>query len=67
MKINMGKSDKTIRLILGIIVLVFGGWNISTVYGIVSLAVGILLIATSLTGKCPAYVPLGISTNKSSK
>jgi len=59
MNINMGKIDKTIRLALGIAVAVFGLYFQSW-WGLIALP----LLATSLTGRCPAYMPFGLSTCK---
>lgn len=56
---NVGKADKNIRILLGIITIILGlifkSW-----WGLI----GIPLIITALIGWCPAYLPLGISTNK---
>ena len=59
MEKNVGKADKNIRILLGIIAIILGlifkSW-----WGLI----GIPLIITALIGWCPAYLPLGISTNK---
>ena len=59
MKKNVGKVDKTIRIIVGIVILligiVAGSW-----WGII----GILPIITASIGWCPPYQLLGISTCK---
>lgn len=53
----MGKSDKSFRLVLGIIIIVLGIYFQSW-WG----AIGIIPIVTSLINWCPLYVPFGIST-----
>ena len=62
MKKNMGGFDKTFRLVAGVIILLIGliyeSW-----WGLI----GIIPIVTSLTGFCPFYVPLKISTLKAKK
>lgn len=62
MKINVGKTDKIIRLVLGIIAgalgIIFQTW-----WGLI----GIVLIGTALINWCPLYVPFGISTAKKLK
>lgn len=58
---NVGSTDKTIRLILGVVILALGLYFQSW-WGVV----GILPLATAFMGVCPAYLPLGISTCKTS-
>jgi DUF2892 family protein len=60
---NMGTADRVIRILaaIGIAMLYFTG-SIGGVLAIVLGVVGIVFLATSLVGFCPAYVPLGIST-----
>lgn len=60
MKCNVGKTDRMIRVVLGLIISAVGiayqsGWA----------AVGLLPILTAAVGFCPAHLPLGISTCKS--
>ena len=56
---NVGKADKNIRILLGIITILLG-FTFQSWWGLI----GIPLIITALIGWCPAYLPLGISTNK---
>lgn len=65
MKTNMGSQDKTIRIILAIIIAVlFFTKIISGTIAIVLLVVAGIFILTSLIGYCPLYSLLGISTCK---
>ena len=57
MKKNVGKIDKSVRLLLGITIVVLGYLNNSW-WG----AIGIIPIFTALIGWCPLYVPMGLST-----
>lgn len=57
MKKNMGKSDKSFRLVIGIAAVALGIYYQSW-WG----AVGIIPLATSFIGWCPAYAPFGFST-----
>ena len=57
MKANMGKADKTFRMILGTVIIVLGVYFKSW-WG----AVGIIPILTSFISWCPFYVPFGLST-----
>ena len=60
MKKNMGGMDKILRLVVGLIILLIG-YIYESWWGLI----GIIPIVTSLTGFCPFYVPLKISTLKS--
>ena len=59
MKKNVGSVDKTIRLILGVVVIALGLYFQSW-WGLI----GLPLLATSFLSFCPAYLPFGISTCK---
>lgn len=65
MKKNMGSSDKLIRLIVAIvlIVLYYNGILAGTL-GIIALILAFVLTITSLVSFCPLYALLGISTCK---
>ncbi|MQX38076.1 YgaP family membrane protein [Roseospira navarrensis] len=60
---NMGGMDRAIRLIVGI-ALIAGAFLIPALYpwGFI----GIVPVATALIGWCPAYVPFGFKTCKTS-
>jgi ABC-type antimicrobial peptide transport system permease subunit len=65
MKKNMGAADRTIRILLAIIVgyLIISG----QVGGTLAIILGIFTAAfviTGFIGWCPAYVPFGFSTKK---
>ncbi|WP_137223313.1 MULTISPECIES: DUF2892 domain-containing protein [Shewanella] len=62
MKCNIGKTDRIIRVILGVCVIAVGVYYQSW-WG----AVGIIPILTAAIGWCPAYVPFGISSCKTEK
>ncbi|MDO9512472.1 MAG: DUF2892 domain-containing protein [Bacteroidales bacterium] len=59
MQCNIGKTDKTIRIIVGIIIggagLYFNNW-----WGLL----GLIPIITAVSGFCPAYLPCKLSTAK---
>ncbi|HEU5358703.1 MAG TPA: DUF2892 domain-containing protein [Gemmatimonadales bacterium] len=65
MKKNMGTADRTIRILAAIAVgvLYFMG-KIGGTLAIVLGVIAVVFVVTSFIGKCPAYVPLGISTDK---
>ena len=64
---NVGKIDKTIRLLAGAALLLFSvfGLGISSVTGAIISAVGIILLLTGLINFCPLFKILGISSVKS--
>jgi len=65
MKKNMGTLDRTVRILIAIIlgILILTGkisGTLAWVLGIIS----VVFLLTSIIGWCPFYVPLGISTIK---
>ncbi|MFZ1908312.1 MAG: DUF2892 domain-containing protein [Burkholderiales bacterium] len=65
MKKNMGTLDRTIRIIVAIVIaaLYYTG-QISGTLAIVLGIVALVFVLTSLVGTCPAYLPFGLSTCK---
>jgi hypothetical protein len=59
MKCNVGKTDRTLRIIAGLAII---GWGVAT--GNIWGAIGVLPLLTGIIRWCPAYVPLKISTDK---
>lgn len=57
MKSNVGKTDKTVRIILGIIIAALG-YYYHTWWGLVAL----IPILTAFMGFCPLYKIVGINT-----
>ncbi|MBV2225488.1 MULTISPECIES: DUF2892 domain-containing protein [Sphingobacterium] len=63
MKTNMGPQDKTIRIIIAVIIAVlFFTKVISGTLAIVLLVVAGIFVLTSLIGFCPLYSLLGVNT-----
>ena len=65
MKKNMGTLDRSVRILIAIIlgILILTGkisGTLAWVLGIIS----VVFLLTSIIGWCPLYVPLGISTIK---
>ncbi len=56
---NIGERDQIIRLTLGIAITVVGA-SFKSWFG----AIGIIPILTAAIGRCPIYLPFGISTSK---
>ncbi len=68
MQKNMGRLDRTIRLIaaLAFLVLVIAGIVHGVVAGIL-ITLAVILVITTLIGFCPMYVPLKASTKEGDK
>jgi type IV secretory pathway TrbD component len=60
MKCNVGKTDRMLRITAGLMLIVGGlatqNWFIAVI--------GFVPLLTGIMRWCPAYVPLGISTEK---
>ena len=61
MKKNMGKIDKILRFIAGIVLISLVFIGPQTPWG----WLGLIPLLTSFVGFCPAYVPFKFSTKKS--
>jgi hypothetical protein len=67
MKKNMGTVDRTIRILLAVVVLVL--YLTGKITGQAAVILGIIalvFVLTSIIGFCPLYVPFKISTIKKS-
>ncbi len=60
---NMGKTDKTIRLVLALVAagLYFGG-IVPATFGLILLIVAVIFVVTSAISFCPLYAIFGIKT-----
>ena len=58
MKQNMGKADRIVRIVVG--VLLVGNFFVGT--GHIASWVGLILIVTGLISFCPVYIPLKLDT-----
>ncbi|MBA85283.1 YgaP family membrane protein [Thalassobius sp. S69A] len=61
---NMGQTDRIIRAIVGVVLVIAFFTALSGVWGWIALIVGIVLLATAALGTCPPYSLLGINTCK---
>jgi hypothetical protein len=61
---NMGMVDRWIRIILGIIFVLWAIFIATGVWAGALYTLGAIMIITSLVGTCPLYMPFGISTRK---
>lgn len=63
MKKNMGSIDKIIRMLIAVLLVVLYIANVfPETWDIVALVLALILVATSLIGLCPIYLPFGIDT-----
>ncbi|MGB8958588.1 MAG: DUF2892 domain-containing protein [Candidatus Aminicenantales bacterium] len=68
MKKNMGRLDRTIRLVVALVfVLLVIARMIKGTAAIVLVILAAIFVLTTLLGFCPLYVPLGASTKPSDK
>lgn len=63
MKVNEGKVDRVLRIIVGIILLSLVLIGPKTYWGLI----GLVPLVTGILGTCPAYSLFGISTSKEPK
>ena len=68
MKPNENGSDRTLRLILGVVLLIASymwlGVAAGEITGIIAAVIGAVMLITGLVGFCPAYRLVGMSTCK---
>ena len=68
MKKNMGRLDRTIRLVLALVfVLLVIARVAKGTAAIVLIILAAILVVTTLMGFCALYAPLGISTKEGEK
>ena len=68
MKKNMGTTDKTIRILIAVVVAVLYYTNV--ISGTTAIVLGLfagIFVLTSFISFCPLYLPFGISTLKNKK
>jgi uncharacterized membrane protein HdeD (DUF308 family) len=61
---NENSTDRTIRVIIGIILLIVGYLALTGTSQIVAYVIGAILVLTGLTGFCALYKLFGINTYK---
>lgn len=63
MKLNMGKIDRWIRVLVGTFILSLGFWGPETAWS----WLGLIFIITGSFGHCPVYTMLGLRTGHHEK
>jgi uncharacterized membrane protein len=64
MKVNEGPTDRIIRAVLGVALVLAGLLAVEGTAGIVLVVLGGIVLVTAATGFCGLYALLGISTLK---
>jgi len=62
MKCNVGSTDRLLRIIIGLVILVIG-YISENWWGLI----GLIPLLTGLFRWCPAYLPFKINTDKTEK
>lgn len=60
MKSNVGGVDRVLRISVGVVLIALAATDVIGVWG----WLGVVPLATGLSGWCPAYLPFGLSTCK---
>ena len=65
---NMGKTDRMLRAVLGVlfILALVMGWTAGWL-GWLLAALGVVFLLTSMMGSCPLYTPFGFSSDRSDR
>ncbi|MCS6808941.1 MAG: DUF2892 domain-containing protein [Bacteroidota bacterium] len=61
LKVNIGQTDRILRIIFGLAIIAVGVY-VQSWWG----AIGLIPLATAIIRWCPLYAPLGISTCRAS-
>jgi len=64
MQQNVGTTDRTIRAIVGLVLLVLAFTALSGALAWVAGIIGVVMLGTAAIGWCPPYTLLGINTCK---
>jgi hypothetical protein len=62
MTANIGSIDRSLRIVLGLALLISAYDVLTGVWVWLAAAIGAVLMVTALVGICPAYSLLGVST-----
>lgn len=69
MEINVGSTDRSVRIVLGALLAVAGVaglvglWAANTIVAAVLTLVGVVVLGTGFTRRCLLYRPFGIDTS----
>jgi len=58
MKVNMGSVDRTLRIVVGVVLIALSLFGVIGAWG----WIGLVPLATGVIGYCPVYAPFGFNT-----
>ena len=61
---NMGQTDRIIRTVAGVVLLLLAFGTLTGVWAWLAGIVGVVMLTTAVMGSCPPYALLGINTCK---
>ena len=61
---NMGSTDRIIRSVVGVVLLILALTSLGGALAWIAGIVGVVMLATAAMGSCPPYALLGINTCK---
>lgn len=64
MKPNIGQTDRIIRFVVGIVLLLIGLFAVTGALQVILILLGAILLATAAIRVCPLYMPFKINTLK---
>lgn len=65
MKLNIGTTDRMLRIGLGIILIVLSlSLQLSLIIKLILIAISVILIITAIVGFCPAYRVINFNSKK---
>lgn len=64
MKPNIGQTDRIIRFVVGIVLLLIGLFVVTGALQVILILLGAILLATAAIRVCPLYMPFKINTLK---
>lgn len=62
---NVGSSDRLLRIVLGLALIVAGFFSLTGIVGTIVGVIGFIPLLTGLVGWCPLYRAFNFSTQKS--
>jgi hypothetical protein len=61
-KLNVGRHDKSIRLVVGLVLLTLAVFSLSGAWATIAGVMGLFLMGTGFFGFCPIYRLIGLNT-----
>ena len=64
MKANVGSVDRWVRIVIGLVLILWGIFGLQGGGKWAAIIIGLIPLITALIGWCPLYSALGLSTKK---